>query len=385
MCFGSQDKSGASAAPRPTQMPQQQAPSSSYPSKGQGPSGGDYAPPPGPPPSSSKQTRSDEYAAPPGPPPSKQAYGGDYAAPPGPPPSHDYAAPPGPPPSHDYAPPAGPPPSQDVHKKQAWEEAVPDTALLPPPPNFFGAYDFSPKNNATEAEAENGEKWCRQFPLYNPLQLDGQAVNALQVGNLNLFTPPFFKGALAQVATGVWKGHSNSGCRDTCIASYPPLYSVVTHSPRATNRKKTIYYEVNILKESRDEVSLAIGFSAPPYPAFRLPGWHRGSLAVHGDDGRKYINDRWGGKDFAQPFKRGETVGLGMDLHPDGNVEVFHTVEGREAGRWGLHEELDATTDLPVTGLEGFHDLCASVGVFDKVSFEIVFAPGRWKWKGYQG
>jgi len=39
-----------------------------------------------------------------------------------------------------------------------------------------------------------------------------------------------------------------------------------------------------------------------------MPGWQRGSLAVHGDDGRKYINDSWGGKDFTSSFKEGETL-----------------------------------------------------------------------------
>lgn len=220
------------------------------------------------------------------------------------------------------------------------------------------------------------------------MQLDQQALNALQIGNINLFTPPFFKGALAQTGTGVWKVHSYAGASDTSIASYPPLYNVGAHSPLATGRKRTIYYEVNILKDSRREVSLALGFTAPPYPAFRLPGWHRGSVAVHGDDGRKYINDRWGGKDFTQPFKRGETVGLGMSLVPGQGggivVEIFHTKEGHEVGRWNLHEEADTKMDLPVHGLEGFHDLCASVGMFDKVDFEIVFIPRQWKWKGYQ-
>ncbi|KAH6657321.1 hypothetical protein BKA67DRAFT_532535 [Truncatella angustata] len=378
MCFGSKDQSNAPAS-KPTQLPQQRPSSSSYPSKAQ---------------------ESTSYAAPPGPPPAKQAGGpsnqDDFAPPDGPPPPSsskqaqydDFAPPPGPPPAHDYAPPAGPPPSQNEANKHAWEEAVPDTSLLPPPPNYFGSYDRSHTNNATEAEAEEGEDWCRRFQLYAPMQLDQQTQKAIQTGNINLFTPPSFKGALAQTGLGVWKGFTYPSATDTCIASYPPLYSASTHSPLATGRKKTAYYEVKILPDSRREISLSLGFTAPPYPAFRLPGWHRGSVGIHGDDGRKYINDRWGGKDFTAPFKRGETVGLGIDIIPGHGggivVEIFHTKEGREVGRWNLHEEIDTERDLPVTGLEGFHDLCAAVGVFDKVHFEIVFAPSQWKWKGYQ-
>ena len=66
------------------------------------------------------------------------------------------------------------------------------------------------------------------------------------------------------------------------------------------------------------------------------------------------------------------------------DVQIFLTRDGEERGRWNLHEESDAQQDLPVTGLEGFHDLCASVGVFDKVSFEIVFVPERWRWQGWR-
>jgi hypothetical protein len=356
----------------------------------------DYAPPAGPPPSYGAGASGD-YAPPPGPPPGRRVDNDSYAPPPGPPPSHrggqyDYALPPGPPPSQkDYVPPPGPPPSQAPKKQHDWETAVPDTALLPPPPNYFGAFDRSPTNNATEEEADEGERWCGEHTMFGPATLGERELRALQAGNINLFAPPFFQGALAQVATGVWRLHSRPGARDTSIASYPPLYSVRAHSPLANaGRPKTIYYEVAVLRESRaDEVSLALGFSAPPYPPFRLPGWHRGSAAVHGDDGNRYINDRWGGRSFTSPFARGETRGVGMDIGPGRaggglEVEVFFTRDGREVGRWDLHEELDGERDLSVTGLEGYHDLCATVGVFDEVDFEIIFAPGKWKWQGYR-
>jgi hypothetical protein len=149
---------------------------------------------------------------------------------------------------------------------------------------------------------------------------------------------------------------------------------------------------------NRAEVSLAIGFTAPPYPTFRLPGWHRASLAVHGDDGSRFINDRWGDKDFTSPLKPGETLGIGMRLMKRDldalpmyeevqarteamapiDVEIFFTREGRKAEGWNLHEEGDSEQDLPVRGLEGMNDLYAAVGVFEKVEFEIVFNPADW-------
>lgn len=223
------------------------------------------------------------------------------------------------------------------------------------------------------------------------MQYDSSALAAINMGNITLFAPGFFKGSLTPAGLGVWRAQTLPSATDTCIASYPPLYSALAHSPqRNGGRAKMIYYEVNIANDNKPEVDLAIGFTAPPYPAFRLPGWHRGSLAVHGDDGNKYVNNFLGGHGFASPFRRAETVGLGMQFSPGAGgagiaVEVFFTRNGREEGRWNLHEETDAENHRPVVGLEGFNDVCAAIGVFEKVGFEVVFAPAQWRWRGYQG
>ncbi|KAI1487333.1 SPRY domain-containing protein [Biscogniauxia mediterranea] len=293
-------------------------------------------------------------------------------------------------------PPPGPPPGQSSQSQQPqhdWESAVPDTALLPPPPNFFSGFERSPAHNASEGEADAGESWCRAHPLYAPPQaLDPPALAALARGNVNMLAPPWFRGTLSRLGPGVWRGGTTSApdTPDTYIATYPPLYSPVHHSPLATGRAHTAYFEVRLLPQNGngdEEVTLALGFAAPPYPGFRLPGWHRGSLAVHGDDGNKYVNMIDGGEALAAPFRHGETVGLGMRLAPGKGgggieVEVFLTRDGRVDKRWDLHEERDTERATPVTGLEGFHDLCAAVGVFGRTAFEVVFVPERWAWKG---
>ncbi|KAI1205606.1 uncharacterized protein F4807DRAFT_442410 [Annulohypoxylon truncatum] len=419
MCLGRKDRTD-DPAPKPVQT----RPSSSTPNpKVSMPQ--DYAPPPGLPPSrrqGQSQPQSPYYPPPPGPPPSHSQ---NYQPPAGPPP-------PPPPPSSDtknnpffnnppipsagsraeaeeYAPPPGPPPSSHHKEKPApqhdWEAAVPDTALLPPPPDFFAGYDRSPANNASEDECEAGESWCRANPLYHPTPANANTyalAAAAQSGNVTVYAPPFFfaakkKSSLDQLGPGAsWRARSARGCADTCLTTWPPLYQVAAHSPLATGRGKVAYYEVRILRdevrpgeEEEEEVPLALGFCAPPYPAFRLPGWHRGSVAVHGDDGHRYVNDRWGGKDFTERFRVGETIGLGMEfrVREEGGLEVqvFLTRDGVERGRWDLHEETDREQDLPVTGLEGYHDLCASVGVFGKLGLEIVFKPAGWMWRGYEG
>ncbi|KAF4504372.1 hypothetical protein G6O67_008529 [Ophiocordyceps sinensis] len=117
-----------------------------------------------------------------------------------------------------------------------------------------------------------------------------------------------------------------------------------------------------------------------------MPGWHRGSLAVHGDDGHRFVNDRWGGKDFMAEFRRGDTYGIGMTLAPEGRddgprVGIFVTRNGDLVDGWDLYEETDAEGDLPVTGLEGFHDLSCAVGTYDGVSVEVILNPAMWKFR----
>ena len=274
------------------------------------------------------------------------------------------------------------PPSYDsVPPQHNWQAVVPDTSLFPPPPAIFSGFDQSPTSNATEEEAIAGEKWCEQYPLASPMVLDDTAKGALHFNNIRLMEPTGFNGNLSWIGPGHWKASTAANSPDRCLISYPPLYAVNEHDPLRTGQPRTIYYEVTLLPES-PTAFVAMGFTALPYPSFRMPGWHRGSLAVHGDDGHKYINDRWGGKAFTGEFRRGETYGIGMTIKPTGEdkplVDIFFTRNGSLAGGWNVHEETDAEQDLPVTGLEGLHDLCAAVGTYDRVKLEVIFEPSRW-------
>ncbi|KAI9853082.1 MAG: hypothetical protein M1838_001583 [Thelocarpon superellum] len=302
-----------------------------------------------------------------------------------------YSPPPGPPPSRVHQGPAGqePPPYRD------WTD-VPDTSLLPPPPIL--RQEVSPTSNATEEDATRATAWCERHPLSAPARLSAQDRQAIGAGALPLLKPREYVGDLIPRSASTTQGRTWAGTKDACLLTRLPLYSALHHSPLQTGgASKTIYFEVRVHALGRDgdasDSSLAIGFCTQPYPTFRLPGWQRGSLGVHSDDGHRFVNDLWGGKEFTEPFRPGDTVGLGMTFsvsrtppayqeakaalsQTPAHVEVFFTRNGKRVGGWDLHEERDARTDLGVEGLEGRHDVYPAVGVYGGVDFEVSFAPG---------
>ncbi|KAI8903269.1 hypothetical protein EDD86DRAFT_195835 [Gorgonomyces haynaldii] len=75
------------------------------------------------------------------------------------------------------------------------------------------------------------------------------------------------------------------------------------------------YYEVEILELGK-ECTFALGFATCPYPPFRLPGWDTHSVAVHSDDGAKFLNDVDYGQPYSRPFGPGDRVGFGYEIIP---------------------------------------------------------------------
>ncbi len=351
-----------------------------------------YERPLGPPPS--------QYSAPLGPPSGREI----FVPPPGPPPGRvDYPPPQGPPPGRsEYAPPPGPPSSLgestvDPPPYHDWT-SIPDTALLPPPPALGN--ELSPFSNANRTDADRAHDWCKRHPLVKPHQPTWAQTASVKNGDVRLLKPPQYNGDLHMVNTGAWKGSTRGGSKDASLTSSAPLYFASSDSPRNTGMAKTIYFELKVQSVGRgrgtDESSIAIGYCGMPYPTWRMPGWERASVAVHGDDGRRYVNDTWGGKDFTSSFKLGDTVGLGMTFSvpeppPEYStlplattslkIEVFFTRNGTEDGSWDLHEELDADNDLGVDGLDGQYDLYGVVGTFGGVEFNVFFNSRDWLWQ----
>lgn len=287
-----------------------------------------------------------------------------------------------------------------------WQDAVPDTALLPPPPTT--GYHSSGTGNASASDAERAHDFCNRTPLYKPMPPATHIYSSVQTHAIRLLQANEYRGSLTPFSPGRWRGMTHDGNGDCIVISHLPLYFPVVDSPTITGRDKTIYFEVKLLRlragPGMDGAAsgLSIGYVAQPYPSWRSPGWERGSLGVFSDDGCRFVNDSWGGKDFTTPFRPGETVGLGMRFTPQkkknlpsddgsrsplsdlkaGHVEVIFTRNGQRAAGWDLHEEMDAEAG-GVEGLEGDFDLYAAVGLFGGVDFEVCFHPDGWLWKPY--
>lgn len=334
--------------------------------------------------------------------PSNGIGGSAYAPPAGPPPSHNppggFSPPPGPPPGHQ-------PQAEVVNNEMDmpppyhnWQEAVPDTSLFPPPP--VQSYLDSNAGNASSDDAQRAHDFCDSVPLWKPYKPSPAVYSCVREGDIRPVQPQEYQGSLSTVAKGRWKGSTRDGGGDCLVLTGLPLYFPEEESPLLTERSKTIYFEVKLLSlrtgpgGSGDSSGFSIGFAAQPYPAWRSPGWERGSVGVFSDDGCRFVNDSYGGREFTSEFKVGETVGLGMTFslpnssalqqqQASGNltaaVEIFLTRNGNREGSWDLHEEADSDSGN-VKGLEGDFDLYGALGLFGGVDFEVCFDRAGWLW-----
>lgn len=300
----------------------------------------------------------------------------------------------------------GPPPSYEAASNtnqqgdpppyHNWQEAVPDTSVFPPPP--ASGYYFSGSGNASSDDAERAHQFCDDTPLWLPSRPSEPVYSSVQHYDLRPVRQREYVGELLLTNPGRWWGRTIDRNGDCLVLTHLPLYFAAEDSPFIRETRKTIYFEVKLLALRKgpgsDASGFSIGFVAQPYPSWRSPGWERGSLGVFSDDGCRFVNDSWGGRDLTTPFRAGETVGLGMVFSlPESSgtvkaekgkgtckVEIFFTRNGHRAGGWDLDEEVDEDAG-GVHGLQGDYDLYGAIGLFGGVDFETCFEPAGWLWK----
>jgi hypothetical protein len=269
-----------------------------------------------------------------------------------------------------------------------WHGGPDDTLRLPPSFDSINPKNLkSPTANASADDAARAHAWCRHVPLFHPTHHSPQHLERIRAGDLSITLPPETSDITHyQPALGKTYIRTFRPVKDTILLSDLPVFASQHHSPMVTGRPETIYFELRVMsigarhnpnpQSGGVDSGIAIGFVAPPYPAWRLPGWQRASLGVHGDDGRRYVDNSDGGIEFTQAFKKGDVVGIGINFRPPVHgdtvsmrADVFFTRNGQRDGGWDLHEERDRdAVDGNITGLEGEHDLLAAVGIFGEVS-----------------
>jgi hypothetical protein len=286
-----------------------------------------------------------------------------------------------------------PPPAYSLEGESSNASSMPHTAHLPAfyleyggqlgeafrPPAYPPPRGSHVEPLYVEASLEDfnlGEQFCQNYPLYASEPPQPDRLQQSNSGLINLVTPPSlgmrhiqrsrrFKGHLQNgKGDGTTYVRSEPDSPDTVLISDVPLHFALAGEEI---KRETVYYEITIVSLGNpNDSTVALGFACLPYPPFRLPGWHRGSIAIHSDDGRLYVNDSLNGKDFSSPLTRGETIGLGIDF---GRQTVFLTRNGKLDGEFILLNSepgIDETRnfqDGKVQGVDGTLDVFAAVGV----------------------
>lgn len=299
----------------------------------------------------------------------------------------------------EYEPPQEPPPGYYSVESSNYSSMPAESYGPPSYPPPAGTHFDPLHSNAPDEERDAGESFCQQNSLFPPLNMSVEDLESASEGDYTLIPPPVMNVPTNSKLT-TWKRfkgefqndrkdktvfiRSKKDTKDCVFVSDKPLYA-----PRSL-RNATIYYEVTIISLPHpEEAAVAIGFTCLPYPPFRLPGWHRGSLAVHSDDGRRYVNDSLSGRDFALPFQEAETVGIGINY---ARKCAFVTRNGTIESEWSLVEDMNNSngvdpyrgyTDGGIYGLNGENDVYAAIGIYGSVGVSINFDKSTFKAPGY--
>jgi hypothetical protein len=137
---------------------------------------------------------------------------------------------------------------------------------------------------------------------------------------------------------------------DDTITFYQGQGSICANLPVPV--QEFAYWEVKILQQQQDETNesrVAIGLSTKPYPRWRLPGWHRHSVAYHSNNGAVYASNSVSGRSYGPSFKQGDVIGVGY-LYQSGTV--FFTRNGEVSKKIKKNESCHNIYILTYTCIE---------------------------------
>ncbi|KAL4224836.1 hypothetical protein ACF0H5_015532 [Mactra antiquata] len=125
------------------------------------------------------------------------------------------------------------------------------------------------------------------------------------------------------------------------------------------------YFEIEII-DPGESCYIAIGVARRNYPKDRHPGWNRGSIAYHADDGKIFVGSGIGAP-FGPRCHKGDVMGCGImfppdydsevdsDLSPDENEcpefidEPYHSSDSEDEDLWGPgNKDFETGTEVQI-------------------------------------
>jgi hypothetical protein len=108
---------------------------------------------------------------------------------------------------------------------------------------------------------------------------------------------------------------------ETCICSNLP----VPICSKDNTYFLPVWYMEFTITDATGTSNCTVGLGVKSYPSNRQPGWDRGSVAYHGDDGGRFLSTPFH-RSVIEKYGAGDTVGLGI-YYP--TQEVFVTKNGK--------------------------------------------------------
>ncbi|KAF2154096.1 SPRY-domain-containing protein [Myriangium duriaei CBS 260.36] len=121
--------------------------------------------------------------------------------------------------------------------------------------------------------------------------------------------------------------------------------SVQTNLP--IPKQNEVYYWEAKVYDKPESTLISIGVTTKPYPLFRLPGWHRFSLAYTSTGVRRY-NQPFNGTNYGPVFEQGDVIGCGYRPRTG---TVFFTRNGKKLE--DVAHGLKAQNFFPTVGANG--------------------------------
>jgi hypothetical protein len=139
--------------------------------------------------------------------------------------------------------------------------------------------------------------------------------------------------------------------RDGCFQASHPLHA-------GQNSTDSAYYEIKLLRDSRENSALAVGLAEKDYPALMLPGWRSFSVGVHSDDGLFFMDNGEHGLPCSRPFQIGDVIGIGYrHRSPKAQwMEVYVKLNGSVVGTFSYQKPINAEL-YPTIGADGDFEL----------------------------